>query len=81
MLSRSVPGFLAMAFPDGEFLAAEGTAPLIWGSFDEPRSVDAVARSLATTFGAPVEVVRADVDAFVSTLLDGGWLVAEQPRP
>jgi hypothetical protein len=63
---------------DGPPLALRGTAVSIWDAFASSRAVDDVARDLATSHGAPIEIVAAEVASLVDQLRDNGML-APQP--
>jgi hypothetical protein len=61
--------------PDGPILVLEAVAAVIWvAACGGPASTTAERVAIAT--GLPVERVRADVDAFVSELVERHLLVA-----
>jgi hypothetical protein len=72
VLWRTAPGFLVIAYVDGEVTRAEGPAPEIWDLLADPRTADELVDELAARYGVSVEAVRADVMSFVNDLVDRG---------
>lgn len=65
---RTAPGFLVVADVAGEVTMAEGPSPEIWELLDRPRTIDQLVDELAERYGAPVDLVRADVSRFLRDL-------------
>lgn len=59
--------------PDGPIIRLSGTAAAIWTAALE--NGDALLRSVSEIVGVPETVIAADVDAFVSDLVQRGLLV------
>lgn len=63
---------LDLTHPDRPPYVFEGTAAQIWAGVDGTRTEQQLARHLAESFDAPVEVVEADVAEFVGRLRELG---------
>jgi len=80
---RSV-GAVIVAGLTGDPITLTGTGPVVWSLFEQPTSPDEVVAELSDEFGAPAELVRAEVEQFVTDLLDRGILArvpGDRPRP
>jgi hypothetical protein len=55
---------------DGAYFTLEDVGAEVWGLCDGERDFDAVVVAVCDVFDAPVEVIRADVRAFVDEMVD-----------
>jgi len=65
---------IAINLETGVYYALVGTAADVWSAFDPAGTVTDVATLLAGRYGAGLEVVQADVDAFARRLEAAGLL-------
>jgi hypothetical protein len=65
---------------DGSFFVARGTGPRVWDLVAGGASIEEVVRAVAERYGMGEEEVRADVEAFVSDLVERGFLVEVKPE-
>lgn len=70
-----------VVFAGGELHTLNPTAALIWQRCDGTESVDAIAADLAVLFGASLGVVRDDVVAAVSVLVERGLVELDGADP
>jgi len=68
---------VVMDTSSGRFYALEATGLAIWRAIDGKTGRDSLVADLAERFGECVDIVGADVDAFLATLRDAG-LVEER---
>jgi hypothetical protein len=68
---------LDLDHPDRPPYVFEGSAAQVWACVDGDRTEAEIVTDLAEAFEVPVEVVTADVRAFVDRLLDLGLIVAD----
>jgi uncharacterized protein YbjT (DUF2867 family) len=71
---------LDLDHPDLPPYVFEGSAAQVWACVDGDRTEAEIATDLAEAFGAPVEVVAADVRQFVDQLRDLGLIVGDADR-
>jgi hypothetical protein len=74
---RATPGFLALARPDGATLDVSGPGFRIWQLLVTPATMTELVIVLATEYGAPLDEVERDVDEFIKTLADSGFVHAD----
>ena len=75
--AREVAGELVLLdLEDGEFFVARGIGPRVWQLLTEGRSPAAIASLVAARYGNDADGVRRDVESFVSTLVERGFLDA-----
>jgi Coenzyme PQQ synthesis protein D (PqqD) len=70
----------AAPLPDGPPFVLAGPGAAIWLALTDGGTLDEVTRRVADDVGSPVEVVAADVAAFVAGLVEAG-LVVQRPAP
>jgi hypothetical protein len=61
---------------NGDYLALNGTATIIWRSLAKGEGLGQIIERLAADYDAPHEVLEADIAAFVEFALSKGLLVA-----
>ena len=66
---------------DRRYHVLEGTAGIIWPLLDGTATVEEIAVELSDAFGAPPDVVRADVLEFARQLASAGVLDGVRPEP
>ncbi len=67
---------VVMNLDTGDFFSLEGTARAAWLLIDGTRDLAAIITALAEQFGAPGDVVAADVELFVGELGRAGLVVS-----
>jgi hypothetical protein len=66
----------------GSYFSGSGTAADVWTLLTQGASLDEAARLLATTFNAPDETVRRDIEACAVFLVERGLLqTTDTPAP
>lgn len=65
---------VVMSPRDFGYFGLEGTGAAVWDRLAEPTVVDELVTDLASTYDAPVDTVRADVEEFLSALDTAGLL-------
>lgn len=80
--AREVDGELVVLdLPEGEFSVARGVGPRVWGMLTAGRTVDEVVDEIVRRYDLDREQARADIDAFVGSLVEKGMLVREGDDP
>ncbi len=83
VVMRNAPGIVherldnevvAIDVERGTYYAMAGSAADVWRSFEHPATLGGVARRLTRQYGAPLEVVKADVMRLTSRLERAGLL-------
>jgi hypothetical protein len=76
LAAKEVGGELVLLdLEKGSFFVARGTGPRVWDLVAGGASVEEIIRAVADRYGRAPEGVRADVEAFVSDLVERGFLV------
>jgi len=79
--AKEVGGELVLLdLEDGSFFVARGTGPRVWDLVAGGASVEEIVRAVADRYGKAPEEVRADVEAFVSELVERGFLIEVKPE-
>jgi hypothetical protein len=79
--AKEVGGELVLLdLEEGSFFVARGTGPRVWDLVGGASSVEEVVRAVADRYGKAPDEVRADVEAFVSDLVERGFLVEVKPE-
>jgi hypothetical protein len=68
VLWRAAPEYLVVSTTDAQTIEFGGPASEIWQLLASPRSVAEMSFELAERFGAPPDLVRRDVEAFIAEL-------------
>jgi hypothetical protein len=81
MAAKEVGGELVLLdLEEGSFFVARGIGPRVWDLVAGGASVEEVVGAVADRYGKAPEEVRADVEAFVSELVERGFLVEVKPE-
>jgi hypothetical protein len=64
----------------GSFFVARGTGPRVWDLVEGGASIEEVVHAVSARYGQDEDEVRADVEAFVSDLVERGFLVEVKPE-
>jgi hypothetical protein len=79
--AKEVGGELVLLdLEDGSFFVARGTGPRVWDLVGGGASVEEVIGTVAVRYNKGVDEVRVDVEAFVSDLVERGFLVEVKPE-
>jgi len=79
--AKEVGGELVLLdLEEGSFFVARGTGPRVWDLVEDGASIEEVIRAVAERYGKGEDEVRADVEAFVSDLVERGFLVEVKPE-
>lgn len=73
-LWRSVPGYLALAKPDGTLTEVRGPGADVWQEIERPAELDQIVESLALRYLADRSVVLQDVRRLLVELEKGGYV-------
>jgi hypothetical protein len=79
--AKEVGGELVLLdLEEGSFFVARGTGPRVWDLVKGGASIEEMVRAMAERYGIDEDEVRADVEAFVSDLVERGFLVEVKPE-
>lgn len=65
---------VALDLDNSNYLATNPSGALLWDALAEGATLEELVAKLVETFGIDPQVARADVDAFVAQLSEGGLL-------
>jgi hypothetical protein len=72
---RAIDQLLVLGKPDGTVVEVAGPGADVWRLLGTTATLEELVAELAARYGAPVEVIRADVDAFLAELRREAFVV------
>jgi hypothetical protein len=79
-LSRELAGeVLILDLRTSLYFGLKGTAARIWQMIEASHDRDSIVSALSREYGAPEDVIAADVDAFITDLLARGLIAHSEP--
>lgn len=70
---------MMMNIDKGKYYALEGTAKLIWGALDSPKSVQDLVANMVESYEVEQDQCMTDVVGFLTDLVENELLVVENP--
>jgi 4-aminobutyrate aminotransferase-like enzyme len=79
--AKEVGGELVLLdLEEASFFVARGTGPRVWDLVEGGASIEEVVHAVSVRYGQNEDEVRADVEAFVSDLVERSFLVEVKPE-
>lgn len=79
--AREVEGeTVLLDLEQGTFFAARGVGPQVWELISEGKSIEEIVVAISTRYDVDSVRVRADIDAFVGSLVEKGLVIEVGPE-